>query len=247
MAVTYPRSQRLRRRSRAKPRPRSYRRRQRDLTRITIGRNALVRRIPRNRGLSPFPRSRITRHRYVDTVTMATNGVPGVPQYYIYRANSTYDPDLTGTGHQPMFRDEMANIYTNYTVLNAYIKVTFYQGDTAQMHYAVIASNDAALTNDPLVLKEQYRLPVARTASLNSKPVVRKASYDAKKWWKTSMSGIMADDTFKTPVASNASRAVHFHVAILPMNPAATGASTVCQVELVQIVMWRDNENPVSS
>lgn len=37
--------------------------------------------------------------------------------YHLFRANGIFDPDVTGTGHQPLYRDQVADLYTNYTVI----------------------------------------------------------------------------------------------------------------------------------
>lgn len=42
---------------------------------------------------------------------------------YTFRLNSTNDPDLTGGGHQPKFRDQMASFYSKYRVLSGRIKI----------------------------------------------------------------------------------------------------------------------------
>jgi len=38
-----------------------------------------------------------------------------------------YDPNLTGTGHQPMYFDQMAALYNHYCIISSKIKVTFKQ------------------------------------------------------------------------------------------------------------------------
>lgn len=42
---------------------------------------------------------------------------------YQFRSNSLYDPDLTGTGHQPMGYDQITNFYTNWRVYGVKITV----------------------------------------------------------------------------------------------------------------------------
>lgn len=43
----------------------------------------------------------------------------------IYRANGLYDPDVSGTGHQPRGFDEIMPLYDHFIVLSSKIKVRF--------------------------------------------------------------------------------------------------------------------------
>lgn len=69
-----------------------------------------------------FPNTIITKLRYCDVVTVS--GSAGAIGSQIYAANGIYDPDITGVGHQPMWRDTYAAIYNNYVVLGSKITVT---------------------------------------------------------------------------------------------------------------------------
>lgn len=42
---------------------------------------------------------------------------------YVFRANSVYDPNYTGVGHQPLGRDQLAALYDHYRVKKATIRV----------------------------------------------------------------------------------------------------------------------------
>ena len=47
------------------------------------------------------------------------------PSGHVFSANGLYDPDITGTGHQPMGFDQLVGVfYQHYTVLSSVIKVT---------------------------------------------------------------------------------------------------------------------------
>lgn len=63
--------------------------------------------------------------RYVQSAPLTCT--TGVLQSYVFRANSIFDPDLTGTGTQPCGRDQLALIWDHYVVLGAKITVTFSQ------------------------------------------------------------------------------------------------------------------------
>lgn len=56
----------------------------------------------------------ITRMKYTDNLTIST--LPTVMSLYEFRLNSVYDPNLTGTGHQPYGFDQLANLYLRYRV-----------------------------------------------------------------------------------------------------------------------------------
>lgn len=51
-------------------------------------------------------------------------GASGINAWQQWKINSTYDPDLTGTGSQPLGRDTWAGIYNYYKVLETHVKVT---------------------------------------------------------------------------------------------------------------------------
>jgi len=72
----------------------------------------------------PFPPEIFTKHRYSENVTLTTGtgGIYGTLQ--TYRLNSLYDPNLSGTGHQPYGFDEVVNIYGRYCVTDVDIQLT---------------------------------------------------------------------------------------------------------------------------
>lgn len=59
---------------------------------------------------------------YADVVGIASTTSPGV---HVFRGNSLFDPDLTGTGHQPLGFDQWSAFYQSYMVYGLGYKVTF--------------------------------------------------------------------------------------------------------------------------
>jgi len=78
-------------------------------------------------GLGPLewgaPNSIITTLRYCDffQLTSTTGGTVS----NVFRANGIFDPDYTGGGHQPLFRDAWVGLYDYYTVLGSKITVEY--------------------------------------------------------------------------------------------------------------------------
>jgi len=76
-----------------------------------------------SRGVSGFPTELRTTLRYSDVVTLTSTG--NAVTNYVFRMNSLFDPDFTGTGHQPYYFDQFATIYQRYTVIGSKLKATF--------------------------------------------------------------------------------------------------------------------------
>ena len=72
-----------------------------------------------------FPTKIITKLRYNDTVVL--DSTTGTSVAHVLRMNSAFDPDFTGTGHQPIYFDRYAAIYNSYRVIGAHLKVHFCQ------------------------------------------------------------------------------------------------------------------------
>lgn len=60
--------------------------------------------------------------KYAQTITL--NPSAGGCAGHTFRCNSLFDPDLTGTGHQPMGFDQVSALYDRYVVTSVRIKVT---------------------------------------------------------------------------------------------------------------------------
>lgn len=70
-----------------------------------------------------FPDRLRTKVQYCDVVQLTASA--GNPAVYQFRMNGLYDPDYTGTGHQPQWTDQLFAVYNRYVVNNARIIVTF--------------------------------------------------------------------------------------------------------------------------
>lgn len=55
---------------------------------------------------------------------ISLTGTAGVISQYVFSANGVYDPNVSGTGHQPLGFDTMMQYYEQYTVVSSRITVT---------------------------------------------------------------------------------------------------------------------------
>jgi len=72
--------------------------------------------------LGGFPNQKTVRLRYVTEIGL--NAGSGSIAVHQFRANSLYDPDKTGVGHQPSNFDPLMTMYDHYTVIGSKIKIT---------------------------------------------------------------------------------------------------------------------------
>lgn len=78
--------------------------------------------IPRMTAGLGAPKSIVRTLTYSENISLAST--LGVLNSYIFRANSVYDPNYTGIGHQPYMFDQCAAFFNHYDVLSSHIKIT---------------------------------------------------------------------------------------------------------------------------
>lgn len=90
-------------------------------------------------------------------------------KYYTFRGNSLYDPDLSGVGHQPLYFDQYALIYSKYRVLGAKITLRAINGQSSVAQYLVLESGtEQNISNNLTRLLEQSRGAIAKLVPASS-------------------------------------------------------------------------------
>lgn len=102
-----------------------------------------------NRSLQPVP------SRYICKMKYSTNVATDINGQYIFNLNSLYDPDRTGTGHQPYGFDNLALLYNRYRVISCGWRISSPTASYRQI--GCIPSNDLGITWDINDMKENPR------------------------------------------------------------------------------------------
>lgn len=124
---------------------------------------------------NPFPvvmRKQLT----YSTALQITQAVAAVPQNYVFRANSVYDPDYTGTGTQPRYFDQLCGpdkstaLYQNYRVVSSRIRVDLWPtASSATDQNAVFSIIPlSAVGGTPSSLIEMMQRPFAKYARMTN-------------------------------------------------------------------------------
>jgi len=70
-----------------------------------------------------FPKTQLVKLRYCQSFQMGPSNTATIGAEYAFRANSIFDPDQSGAGHQPIGRDQWEPFYNTYTVVGSTINV----------------------------------------------------------------------------------------------------------------------------
>lgn len=82
--------------------------------------------------------------KYNTSISISTT--TGIGNYHYFSMNSIFDPDVTGTGHQPYGHDTLAALYKKYKVLRFRYHVEFTPSND-QLHVGVLPSNGPTAFN----------------------------------------------------------------------------------------------------
>lgn len=136
-----------------------------------------------------FPQSKTVKLRYNDQVLISPTAAM-VAQFHAFRANSIYDPDATGVGHQPLGRDIWAGLYNRYMVIGAKISVKMVPTGTSNYHATcgVLVDDDATVDDQNVTTliergKSRYKSFLNSYTSGSKSVTTLKQTFSAKKWF----------------------------------------------------------------
>lgn len=172
-----------------------------------------------------FPNSIITKLRYCDTIQLTST--LGSIATNVFNANSIFDPDATGVGHQPLYRDQYAAIYDQYTVLGSKITVTFqpYQVDQAWV-VGIVGDDDSSISSTLTTRMEQNNSVWRLIGTNDGGPYQLSLTYSPIKDIGVDVKN---DGYSQTAVGSNPSELFCFAVWASEVNATLTG---MCQVAI---------------
>lgn len=101
---------------------------------------------------SAMPDTMFVKLKYAEYITMTNVAGQGS---YVFAMNGLYDPNITGTGHQPMAYDEWSAFYDQYQVLSSKIYCRILPPDTNTTGVCIYPSRDGTLPNNYADAREQ--------------------------------------------------------------------------------------------
>lgn len=194
----------------------------------------------RNRTTVPvglgFPKKMVMTHSYVETVTFNTGATGGLASY-LFSCNSLYDPNASGTGHQPMYFDQMSALYDHYTVIGsmATIKLTNrVSNNPLTINVGAFINDDTTVTGSIDSLRENSSVTNRIHQGNTIRPTVFKLKWSAK---KTFGGSILGNDDLQGNAAASPAEQSYFSIFA-----DSSGANQQTQldltIEIKYIAVW---------
>jgi len=180
---------------------------------------------------------RMQKLRYVDDISLTISA--GAPAYHQFRANSIFDPDYSGTGHQPMRFDEMAKFYADYVVIGSKITIKHCGGATAVAPVKMaLYLNDTSISSLVYVndLIEQGRVKYRVTSDNGSNHSRLALGFSAKKFF--GLANVKDNvDRIGANCSTNPADQAFFIFAVQPMDNAANIGPLRFEV-IIEYLVW---------
>jgi len=183
-----------------------------------------------------FPKKMTVTHKYAEQVTVTAT--TGLFTTYQFSCNGMYDPNSSGTGHQPYYFDQLSALYDHYHVIGSKIKVTVIPNANNEdaFKWGVFINDDTSTTAGDITAVQENSSGTVRVTPANANNVQRMTKrWSAKKAFGGS---IMGNDSLKGTPSTNPSEQQYYTVAIQPMSAATV--VTYLDVEIEYIAVWNE-------
>lgn len=206
--------------------------------------------IPRALGSATngFPKMLQMTHRYVESVRIAAPAT-GTVGKYLFSCNGMYDPNRTGTGHQPMYFDQLAALYNHYTVTSSRIRVEFTFENSAINSaniFGVYLEDDSTVTPTSIqdFAEQSTAICATRSASLNVNLPVIKHSWNAKKAFGGEP---LSDPNLQGTSGADPTEQQYYAVFSSDINVAVANTAIWYTVYIEYTATWQELKNVLSS
>lgn len=192
-----------------------------------------------NNALQPIPQRYICDMKYTETVAMnLTNAYS-----YAFNLNSIFDPNRTGTGHQPYGHDTLASLYNRYRVVKCSYTVQAFNSANTVIVGAMPANELITFANTDEIMENPRTKWIVQSAGGGIK--VLKGSVYIPSLVGRNKSQYMADDRYQAQTGTSPAE-----LAILNLagQSIASGDVTIdCVVTLKYTVEFFDVKHLVQS
>ena len=188
-------------------------------------------------GSTPQKAKLFTKFIYSETGLNLDPGIGGTTGVRVFDLNSLFDPDVTGSGHQPAGFDQMMAVYEEYLVYGVRYKISFYGTDTGNEYIGGVTITDQISTvSDPRVYIEngmtQWGLVCAKAAGAGERIKEFSGYVDLSKVHGESWASYSEQYSYKGNASASPPDRAYLHCWVAPANASSDLSASVWCVEL---------------
>ncbi len=157
--------------------------------------------------------------------------------YNTYRANSVFDPDLSGVGTTVAGYTQAAAVYGRYRVLAVRAIISFINRGTDGAHVFVVATPQNTIgTNFALAMAQRnvWQQPLAAVGGAGV--VKHEVSFPIHEIYGVPQQQVRSEDDFAGLISSHPNNIVYLHIGAF--NPGATTGAVNFAVRIEYDVVW---------
>lgn len=195
---------------------------------------------------SPMPNKFVTKLRYAE-LGLSVNPGAGLVAEYIFRANDCYDPNASGTGHQPRGFDQLMPMFNHFTVLGSKATFRVTNADDAAFYnvFLTLQGEDTTQLN-PIDLLERSDVT---TRLLGSKSdgaqITLSRAFSTKKFF--SKTNVLDDTSLRGDVGNSPSELAYYHFGAVEADGAGDPGAIYFTVVIDYIVCFHEPNDLASS
>lgn len=195
-------------------------------------RKAVIPRAPRFNNYAPLGKTHSVNFRYTETILI--NPVAGYAGDYVFSANGVYDPNITGTGHQPYGFDQMMAMFNHCYVIGSKITVRMVSNQSIPAWLGVALRPNATSLSGTLtdVLIEQPGLSKKLVPLTGDRTTTISRGFSAYKFFSKNRKSLIGDETYTNTNAANPPEQAYYHVLLMPYNSSDDLTSNVICVSI---------------
>jgi len=172
-----------------------------------------------NMGFRPLGLKQSARIKYVEQLSI--NPAFGSSGNYIFSANGCYDPNITGTGHQPYGFDQLMLMYNHYTVVGSQCRVKLASSQSIPMFAGIMLRPDPtpiSLTTTDLLEQPGNRMKLIGYGQNGSGGGTNymKCNFSTRKFFTKNRGAIVEDFALRGDATTNPLEQAYYHVMLQP-------------------------------
>lgn len=175
-------------------------------------------------------------------------GAAGTAANYVFSANGLYDPNITGTGHQPRGFDQLMTLYDHYVVIASKITIWASLADVNNAGIISVRLLDGATTasNPNDILENRFvktKILSPEGSGPNSSVITMKCNPNSF----LGRSKPLSDPDLKGDVSNNPAEQAFFHVSAMPLGDGVDLSDIVCRARIEYTAVLIEPKQPSQS